>query len=290
MFPKGANAVDRAVARLAGNQHGVVSLTQLRAAGIGGDAARKRVRSGRLHRVFRGVYAVGHDRLTNEGRWMAATLACGDGAVLSHRAAGAHWRLLSAPSGPVDVTIPGDVGRKQRRGIRLHRSITLTQRQCTWRAGIPVTTPTRTLLDLRRFATDAELGRARRQAEVLGYPLEDAAMIEPDLTRSELERRFLQLCQRHRIPSPEVNARVGDHVVDFLWRHAALIVETDGYRYHSGRAAFEHDRVREAKLTLAGYEVLRFSWRQIVHAPDVVIATVRARLTPTLTQPQFARD
>ena len=108
--------------------------------------------------------------------------------------------------------------------------------------------------------------------------------MEPDLTRSELENRFLQLCRRHRLPSPEVNASVGDYVVDFLWRRSGLIVETDGYRYHSGRAAFEHDRARDASLAAAGHEVLRFSWRQIDRTPDVVIATVRARLTPTLPQ------
>jgi very-short-patch-repair endonuclease len=219
---------------------------------------------------------------------MAAVLAVGQGAVLSHRSAAAHWRLLPSSHPATDVTVPGGSGRKRRAGIRIHRSASLTPQTTTLRDGIPVTTPARTLLDLRRCVTAAELGRARRQAEVLGYPLGEAATIEPDLTRSDLERRFLQLCSRHRLPSPEVNARVGDYVVDFLWRRAGLIVETDGYRYHSGRAAFEHDRAREAKLTVAGYEVLRFSWRQIVDAPDVVIAAVRARLTPTLTQPQFA--
>ena len=134
----------------------------------------------------------------------------------------------------------------------------------------------------------SELSRARRQAEVLGYPLGDAATIEPDLTRSELERRFLQLCRRHRLPSPEVNARVGDHVVDFVWRRSGLIVETDGYRYHRGRATFEHDHARQARLVAAGYEVLRFTWRQLIDDPTEVVAAVRARLTPTLTQPQFA--
>lgn len=152
----------------------------------------------------------------------------------------------------------------------------------TIRNGIPVTTPARTLLDLRRCVSEAELGRARRQAEALGYRLDDAADIEPDLTRSELERRFLRLCARASLPSPEVNARVGDHVVDFLWRRSGLIAETDGYRYHRGRANFEHDHQRDAELATAGYEVLRFTWRQILDHAETVVDALRARLAPRL--------
>ena len=289
MSKESANAAEVALARVARNQHGVVTLAQLRAAGVNSQAITYRIRAGRLHRVHRGVYAVGHDRLSDKGRWMAAVLACGPGAVLSHRSAAALWRLLPSSHPATDVTIRSGGGRKRRTGIRIHRSASLTPRLTTLRDGIPVTTPARTLLDLRRCVAPEQLGRARRQAEVLGYPLGDASAIEPDLTRSDLERRFLGLCHRNRLPSPEVNARVGDHVVDFLWRHARLIVETDGYRYHSGRAAFEHDRARDASLAAAGYEVIRFSWRQIDRAPDVVIATVRARLTPALTQPPLVR-
>jgi very-short-patch-repair endonuclease len=164
----------------------------------------------------------------------------------------------------------------------LHRSTTLAQQQSTRRLNIPVTTPARTLLDLRREVTPQELGRARREAEVLGYRLDDASGIEPDLTRSELERRFLRLCERSSLPSPEVNARVGDHVVDFLWRRSGLVVETDGFRYHPGRASFEHDHRRQAQLVAAGFEVLRFTWRQVVDEPNEVIAAVGARLTPSL--------
>jgi very-short-patch-repair endonuclease len=228
---------------------------------------------------------VGHSRLSNEGRWTAAVLACGPGAALSHRAAAALWRLLPPRRGLVDVTVPGSAGRKQRRDIRLHRSTTLTQQATTLRLGISVTSPARTLLDLRRIATPEELGRAHRQAEVFGYQLDDAARIEPDPTRSELERRFLRLCRQHPLPSPEVNAQVGDCVVDFLWRRARLIVETDGYRYHRGRAAFEHDHARQARLIALGYEVLRFTWRQVVDEPEKVIAALRARLTPLIPGP-----
>jgi very-short-patch-repair endonuclease len=113
---------------------------------------------------------------------------------------------------------------------------------------------------------------------VLGYRLDGAADLEPDLTRSELERRFLRLCEEAALPSPEVNARVGDHVVDFLWRRSGLIVETDGYRYHRGRASFEEDRARDAALAAVGFEVLRFTWRQVVDEPAVVVAALRTRI------------
>jgi very-short-patch-repair endonuclease len=290
MSEKGAKRRDQAIARVAANQHGVISVDQLRAIGLDLGAISYRARAGRLHRIHRGIYAVGHDRLSDRGRWKAAVLACGPDAVLSHGSAAALWRFLPSSHPATDVIVPDLGGRRRRKAIRIHRSASLTPEMTTIRDGIPVTTPARTLLDLRLCVTPEQLGRARRQAEVLGYRPGDAAAVEPDLTRSELERRFLQLCQRHRLPSPDVNARVGDHVVDFLWRRARLIVETDGYRYHSGRAAFEHDRARDAGLATAGYEILRFSWRQIDRAPDVVIATVRARLTPTLTQPHFVRS
>jgi very-short-patch-repair endonuclease len=279
-------SIDSQLADLAAAQHGVVSLAQLRDIGLRDDTARQRARRGRLHRIHRGVYAVGHARLSNEGRWMAAVLACAPDpggmtdlpAALSHRTAAALWRLLPPSTAPVDVTVAGHGGRGRRAGIRLHRSVTLTRRHTTLRLGIPVTDPSRTLTDLRRCVSPRELDRAWRQAEVLGYPVTAVVVAERDPTRSELERRFRRLCLRHRLPSPEVNVRVGDYVVDFLWPEPRLIVETDGYRYHRGRAAFEDDHRRQAQLVVAGYELLRFTWRQVVDEPEGVIAAVRARL------------
>jgi very-short-patch-repair endonuclease len=276
MSDKGA--IDRAIACIAANQHGVVSVDQLRVLGLNLDAISYRVRVGRLHRIHRGVYAVGHPRLSNEGRWMAAVLACGPGAVLSHRSAAALWRLLPAQPRFPDVTVRGHGGRKRREGIRVHRSISLRPAQTTLRMGIPVTTPARTLADLRRCAAPDELSKARRQAELRGYRLEDQGEAEPELTRTELERRFARLCRRHGLPIPEVDVRIGEYIVDFLWRDRSLVVETDSYRYHRGRAAFEHDYRRQARLIAAGYEVLRFTWRQVVDDPEEVLAAVRARL------------
>jgi hypothetical protein len=300
MQSKGANAAEFRLMRLATAQHGVLSLPQLRAAGLGDGAVKHRVRSGRLHRIHRGVYAVGHAGLSDHGRWMAAVLACAPErgeterpAVLSHRSAGALWRLLPSSPAAVDVTLLGGGGRKPRQGIRIHRTISLTAEDTTLRHGIPVTNPMRTLLDLRSCLSLPLLNRARRQAEVLGYPIDDAVTGKDDPARSELERRFLRLCRRHRLPAPEVNVTVpttrgsagggpSAYVADFLWREARLIVETDGYRYHRGRATFERDRRRQTDLAAAGYEVLRFTWRQVVHEPQRVAAALRARLVTPL--------
>jgi very-short-patch-repair endonuclease len=208
---------------------------------------------------------------------MAAVLAYGEDATLSHRSAAELWALLPHRHGPIDVTVPGTGGRRKRQGIRLHRSSLLTSAVTTIRDGIAVTTPSRTLADLGRCATPGEVRRAIRQAEVLGLPIGDRGGAV-DLTRSELERRFLRLCQGRRLPTPEVNARVGSFVVDFLWRDQRLIVETDGYRFHRGRWAFEADRARDIELKLRGYEVVRFTHRQVVHEAAGVAHTLRVLL------------
>jgi very-short-patch-repair endonuclease len=190
------------------------------------------------------------------------------GAALSHRSAAVHWGLLRERQGPVDVTAPGHGGKKRREGIRVHRSQTLRPADVTLRDGIPVTTPARTIADLRRVSTGKnrlvaprELRRAIRQADVLGLPI--GVLPERDGTRSDLEGDFLALCRRHRVPEPEVNVRVGRHLVDFLWRERRLIVETDGYIYHRGETAFEDDRSRDFELRRLGYRVERLSAGQL---------------------------
>jgi very-short-patch-repair endonuclease len=267
---------DLVVAPIAARQHGVVSFGQLLAAGVGKDAVIRRVHAGRLHRVHRGVYSVGHAGLSQEGRWMAAVLACGDTAVLSHRSAAELLRLLPVARGAIHVTIPDLGGRARRPGIHIHRSGTLTDGQTTCRRSIPLTSPVRTLADLGGQVSAAQLRQATRQAEVLGLYLGETA--EPAPTRSELEHLFLRLCRRHRLSPPEVNVRVDRFTVDFLWRDQALIVETDGYRYHRGRRAFEEDRKRDLELRLHGYQVLRFSYVQVVEEPRAVAAALRALL------------
>ena len=266
---------DAAIARIAAGQHGVVSVRQLRSAGLLPSRVADRVTAGRLHRIHRGVYAVGHPNVGNEGRWMAAVLACGEGAVLSHRSAAAVWRI--GPIAPViEVTVTNDSGRATRKGIRLHRSRTLSPADLTRRAGIPVTRPVRTLEDLRRVLPGKNFARALREAEYLRLAIGDA--FSPDRTRSDLEGIFLAQARRRRLPQPEVNVRVDRFLVDFLWRHERLIVEVDGWESHRTRSAFEEDRARDARLKVLGYEVVRFTWRQVEDDAAAVARTVRELL------------
>jgi very-short-patch-repair endonuclease len=277
MREKPANC-ERLIARIAGRQHGVVSSGQLRAAGIDKSGISRRVRAGRLHRLHRGVYAVGHTRLSFEGCCLAAALACGQDAVVSHRSAAAVWRMLPPLAVPIDVTIPTDVGRESRGGITIHRSSTLIAGFVTRRSAVPVTRPARTLRDLHRAVPRAVHQRAVRRALDLRLITTPDLGAEPDLTRSELERLFLRLCRRHRFPSPEVNARVGSYEVDFLFRGASVIVETDGFRHHGNRVAFESDRARDAELQATGFRVLRFTYRQVRDESRSVAASLRPLL------------
>jgi very-short-patch-repair endonuclease len=307
---------DLSVAKIAARQHGVISIWQLRSAGLGGNAVTRRVRAGRLHRIHRGVYAVGHSRPPREGICMAAVLACGGvhrpksrdrpagytvvshessdqtaampildywRAAVSHRSAAELWGLLPPRDGPVDVSIPGNCGRAKRRDVRFHRSLSLLPAHVTVREGIPVTTPVRTIADLRRASSGEarlivprELRRAIRQADVLGLPI--GPDVDRDRTRSDLERDFLWLCRRHGLPAPEVNVRVGCHLVDFLWRDRCLVVETDSYLYHRGQISFQDDHQRDLDLRALGCEVIRLSERQLNEMPERIAEVLRAEL------------
>jgi very-short-patch-repair endonuclease len=261
---------------MAANQHGVISSTQLLTAGLTPSGIRRQLAAGRLYRIHRAVYAVGHPGLSQYGIWMAAVLACGPGAVLSHMSAAALWRMLTSPPSLTHVTVRGDGGRKRRDGIVLHRSTSLLPSHCTLRRGIPVTKPARTLEDLRRVLPAKEFAAELRQGEYLRLPIGE--QLEPDHTRSELEAAFLRLCRRHRLPRPEVNVRVGPHLVDFLWREQHLIVEVDGYRSHGTRSAFESDRARDMDLLLSSYVIVRLTHRQITQEAKAVAASLRTLL------------
>lgn len=269
-------APDAMVARTARCQHGAVSIGQLRDAGVTDAGVMRRVRAGRLHKLYRGVYAVGHIAPSHERRWMAAVLALGNGAALSHRSAAALWELLPPRDGPVDVSLPSRNGRRRRQGILLHRPVSLESIDITRARGIPVTTPARTLADLRASVTGRELRRAIRQADFLGLPTGPETV--SDRTRSELERRFLWLCHRHQVPMPMVNMRIAAMTVDFCWVEQRLIVETDGYRSHRGREAFEDDRARALRLRALGYEVMPLSHRQVFDEPAHIAAVLKATL------------
>jgi very-short-patch-repair endonuclease len=267
---------DRVVAEIAAKQHGIVTSTQLITAGLSANGIARRAAAGRLHRVYRGVYAVGHAALSNEGRWCAAVAAYGENAVLSHRSAAELWRLLPVTAGAVHVTVAGSAGRARRRGLVVHRSSSLLPNERTRRFGIAVTTPARTLADLGRTETPEVVRRALRQAAYLGL---DIGNERAPRDRSDLERRMLWVCRRYHLPIPEVNVPIGPYTVDFLWRDRRLVVETDGWEGHRGRQAFEDDRARDAFLRLQGYEVLRFSWRQVFEDPKSVVAVLRRYLS-----------
>jgi very-short-patch-repair endonuclease len=288
MRPKSATDVE--LARLATAQHGVVARQQLLVLGFSEGAVKRRVRGGRLHRVHHGVYAVGHRSLTIEGRWMAAVMAAGRDAVLSHATAAGAWELRRRGSGAIHVTIPGDAGRERRAGLRVHRSRTLTPRDTTTHCGIPITTPARTIIDLARNLTGrplehaldlAEQHRLINFAELRTRPIPSSLQAVLSLytagatvTRSEMEERFLALCDEHGLPRPNVNTRIEGIEVDFVWRDQRLIVEVDGYAYHRSPAAFESDRERDVHLVLAGWRVLRFTWTQLTTRPAWVARSV----------------
>jgi very-short-patch-repair endonuclease len=280
----GPTGVDRRIAMLADRQHGVIATRQLVALGLRQQSISDRAAAGRLHPVHRGVYAVGHPIVSRHGRWMAAVLSCGPGAVLSHAAAGALWELLPGTPKTIDVTVPRS-GRRSS-DLRLHRPRSLGPDEAVVHMGIPVTSPARTLLDLAAVLTPHRLERAIDQAELqrlTDYPRLDAlARAHPrrpgakalrqvlsrhlagtTLTRSDLESRFLAICRAHGLPTPQVNVRIGEHTVDFLFPERRLIVEIDSWKYHRTRVRFDADRRRDAIHLAAGYRTLRFTDRQL---------------------------
>lgn len=280
---------------LAERQHAVVTRAQLVALGLSDQGIGRRVEDGRLHRVHRGVYAVGHPSLTIEGRFFAAVATLGEGAVLSHLSAAVLWRLRPARGPRIDVTVPSRGGRSRRRAVIVHRA-PLAASDVTTRNGIPVTTPARTLVDLADVLPRRQLERALDEAAYLRL---DLGGLEPlpgrrgsrllagvlarhdpgsTRTRSELEERMLGLCRRFRVPTPAVNATVHGDEVDFVWRDARLMVETDGWAAHGTRGAFERDRRRDAELVAAGWRVMRISHTRLEREPDWVAARIAAAL------------
>jgi very-short-patch-repair endonuclease len=288
-----------AVAR---RQYGLVTREQLRGVGIGEHGIAERIRTGRLHRLHRGVYSVGHDALKPEAYWLAAVLACGPGAVLSHTSAAAHWNIRQSAAATVDVTVPTRSGRKRRKGIRIHRSGRLSPHEVTVHEGIPVTTVARTLLDLADVLPDQALKRTIDEAEyqrvldmtslvavVNGNPGRRGARVlalaqeGAEWTRSELEQRFLELLERHGLPRPRVNTRIEGYEADFVWPNEKVIVETDGRAAHGTRKAFEADRRRDRRLLRAGYRTIRLTDQALRYEDEAIAADLEALLRRSRT-------
>jgi very-short-patch-repair endonuclease/predicted transcriptional regulator of viral defense system len=298
---RGIDGIERAMLSLAKRQHGVVTRAQLARLGLSADSVDNRVRSGRLRLVQRGVYALGPLGQALEAE-MAAVLACGEAGVLSHRSAAVLWGLLPHPAkpSPVDVTVVGK-DRGHRPGIRVHRVKSLARDEVTKLDGILVTTVARTILDLAASGPARELEQAIAQADrrhpsarrklvllLARYPGRSGSPAVRTLlasrgraafTRSEAEERLLALIRRAQLPEPELNVKLGDYEVDFLWPAQRVIVEVDGYAYHSGRHEFERDRAKDAALAANGFLVVRITWRQLVHEAEAVVARIAATLT-----------
>ena len=239
----------------------MVTRIQLLNAGFNVKAIEYRLRIGRLHRLHRGVYAVGHRPPSPLARAMAAVLACGTGAVLSHRSAAVLWEIVPRRPGPIDVTARS---YHQRRGINTHRSPTLTRTDITRHYGIPITTPARTLHDLARVLPGDALTRAVNEARIRN--LISNREHDTGTTRSYLEDEFLRFIDHYDLPTPEVNQRVAGYEVDMLWRDERLIVELDSRTFH--RHTFEEDRERDAHLLSVGFTTLRITKRRLTDRPQ----------------------
>ncbi|MEA2157795.1 MAG: hypothetical protein QOD66_175 [Solirubrobacteraceae bacterium] len=298
---------DAGVAALAAVQNAVFGVAQLTGLGLTAAGVRKRAASGRLHRIHRGVYSlVPEPLLTRDGRYMAAVLAAGDGAVLSHKSAAALLGLRADNRATIDVTVRTDSTRR-RSGVTIHCSRTLTDADVTTVNGIPCTSVARTILDLASCVNRRAVERTLDQAEVEGVLNLDAVkdQLERNTTRAgaktlnavlhehvagstftwnDFEERFLALVRSAHLPAPEVNAWVdlddGEPAirVDFLWRDRRAVIETDGHRTHRTRQAAERDRRNDQRLTLAGWGHLRLTWLQLTREPERITATAKKLL------------
>ena len=292
----GPNAV---VAWVAERQLAVITTRQLHTAGVPRGSREWRMASGSLHPRYRGVYLVGHPIPVPGAIELAAVLACGKRAFVSHRSAAVLWGLVKTPGDTVDVTV---VRRRcrSRAGLRVHRVDDLSAADRGQQRGIPVTAPARTLIDFTSTSGAEEAERVIAEAFALKLVTEPEvrAAVErapgragvaqvrailgqpggPKRTRSGGERAMLRLIRAARLPTPRTNYPVAGFTADFCWPEQRLIVEVDGYPYHSARAAFERDPRRDIVHTNAGYDVLRFTARQLEDEPLYVAAVIARAL------------
>ena len=291
-----SHVLDRRIGVFAAARHDVAAKEDLLVLGLGEGGIETRLASGRIHLVHRGVYAIGRRELSRHGVWLAAVLAGGPGALLSHRSAAALWGLVRGDGMRTDVILPSRNGRSRRRGIAFHRPRQAPlEHECTVYERIPVTTPARTLLDLAGILEQTTLCRAIERSETLRiFDLRALERVVADHARSvnarrlvraldladpaptprELEQDFLDLCRANGVPRPQVNVLIAGLEVDFFWREPGLVVETDGFATHGTRAAFERDRERDATLARVGLTVLRFTHRRVTRAPREVASVI----------------
>jgi len=276
-------------------QHGAVAGRQLLELGLSSRQIERRISTGRLHPVWRGVYAVGRPQLGRLGRWKAATLACGPEAVLSHGSAGALWGFGEESRGSIEVSVPA-TARRNHPGIRVHRRPVLLPGELTVHEGIPVTDPIRTLIDeairLRPMQLEREVNEAdkldRVDPETLRAALEryrgqpGVAPLRAILDRhtfrlsdSDLELHFRPLARAAGLPAPQTKAWVNGFEVDFHWPELGIVVEADGLRYHRTPSQQARALLRDQAHLAAGLLPLRFSHAQIRYEPGHVRDTLR---------------
>ena len=308
---RGKGELDRLIVALAGGQHGVVALWQLIELGLSAAGARTRVAARRLHRIHQGVYVVGRPDVTIKGRWMAAVLACADGAVLSHRSAATLHGLLNARGGRVHVTVPRGTCIS-RPGIHAHRSTCLAPPDRTEVDGIPCTNVPATLLAVAATAPRNVLESACNRAEMEGLldmreigellrrrrshagssRLRDALQVDGlglDRTKSRLEKRFLRLATRETgLPAPEINVWMpiaGEEMqCDFVWHRERLVVEVDAWETHRTRNAFRGDRRRDRLLRREGWEVVRVTGHDLEWDTHGIVSDIRGMLEQRAAQ------
>jgi very-short-patch-repair endonuclease len=286
-------------ARLATAQEGLVQHRQLIEAGVSRGAIKRLVRSGTLHPRHRGVYIVGHLALAPRANEAAALLACGEGSVISHRSAAHLWGLLERAPDVVDVTVVGHHCRPKA-GVCVHKRAKLDARYVRQRDTLPVTSPARTVIDLAADSSERELEAVIAQARARGQLRDGELELELDragpqagirrlrallnadgaggLTRSEAERILRRLLREAELQQPKSNVNIVGWEVDFIWPEQRLVVEVDGYPFHSSRAAFERDRRKDMALRDSGYDVIRISARQLKERPYAVIAHIARAL------------
>jgi hypothetical protein len=290
--------VDAPLAWLAARQHGVVAARQLATLGLSRSAIRRMRERGWLFLIHRGVYAVGHPRLTLHGRWMAAVLACGPEAVLSHHQAAALYDLRRAPWSPIHVTAPSPRDHAE---VECHIARGMRGRPRAVVDGIPVTSVERVFLDMAtllgaqplRSLLEAAQRQGSFQYDRVQHAIErnnghrgigalrGALALLGDnapATRSRLEILFLELVRAAGLPEPSVNVIAVGDVVDFRWPEFNLVVEVDSWQYHRLRRPFEEDKRRGNRLQLAHVMVLRYTDEQLVNEPERVIAELRAAM------------
>ncbi|MBV9425558.1 MAG: hypothetical protein JOZ98_21810 [Solirubrobacterales bacterium] len=276
--------LDAAIAARAGRQHGIVTREQLLAVGLNDDGIGYRVELGRLHRVHPGVYSVGKPARTAVERAAAAVLACGPGAALSHGSALALWGFAKVWPRKVHVTVPGD---RRRPGITVHRSRTLTPQDIKVQLGIRVTSFARTVLDCSPELGDKRLTRivndARREGYIHLESLAETVARSPrhpgavrlrqfvedptNPSRSDFEDEFLPFCERFGLPRPELNTIVAGREVDAYFAAEGVIVELDGWGFHSSRDVFESDRDKDADAAALGLATVRITKQRVRQTP-----------------------